>query len=67
MLDQNGFGLNGSLSDWTKAIRTQRDDRATLHLQNSREMFNILLQISRTVNRQEIERYRQERTMKPWK
>ena len=62
VLDQNGFGLNGEFVGLdVKAIRTQRDDRATLHLQNSREMFNILLQISRTVNRQEIERYRQER------
>jgi xylose isomerase len=33
-----------------KAMRTQKDDSATMHLSNSKEMFLRLLEISRSVD-----------------
>lgn len=62
VLDQNGFGQNGEFVGLdVKALRTQKDADATQHLKNSIEMFNILLGISRSINRDELEKYRQSR------
>lgn len=62
VLDQNGFGLNGEMVGLdVKALRTQRDDVATRHLSNSMEMFNRLLQISRSMDRKKIDEFRAER------
>ena len=62
VLDQNGFGLNGEMVGLdVKALRTQRDDVATLHLSNSMEMFNRLLKISRSIDRKKIEEFRAQR------
>jgi len=40
-----------------KAMRTQKDETATLHLSNSLEMFNHLLEISRSMDEKQIEQY----------
>ncbi|RJP34269.1 MAG: xylose isomerase [Candidatus Omnitrophota bacterium] len=62
VLDQNGFGLNGEYVGLdVKALRTQKDADATLHLKNSREVFNLLLQISRSIDRKQLETYRARR------
>ena len=51
ILDKHDYGKNG---EWVgldvKAMRTQRDDAATKHLSNSREMFLRLLEISRNID-----------------
>ncbi|MEW6236895.1 MAG: TIM barrel protein [Candidatus Omnitrophota bacterium] len=62
VLDQNGFGLNGEYVGLdVKAIRTQKDADATLHLKNSRETFNLLLSVSRSIDRKALESLRQKR------
>ncbi len=62
VLDQNGFGLNGEYVGLdVKALRTQKDSNATLHLKNSREMFNLLLKISRSIDRKKVESFRRSR------
>lgn len=56
ILDRHGYGTHG---EWVgldvKAMRTQKDDTATKHLSNSREMFLRLLDISRGLDEAEIE------------
>ena len=62
VLDQNGFGLNGEMVGLdVKALRTQKDADAVLHLKNSRDMFNQLLEISRSIDRAKLEDFRQKR------
>jgi xylose isomerase len=57
ILDKHGYGNNG---EWVgldvKAMRTQKDDVATKHLSNSREIFLKLLEISRSLNEEFIEK-----------
>jgi xylose isomerase len=51
ILDRHDYGTRG---EWVgldvKAMRTQKDDTATRHLANSREMFLRLLEISRSID-----------------
>ncbi len=51
ILDKNDYGTHG---EWVgldvKAMRTQKDDRATRHLSNSRTIFLKLLEISRNLD-----------------
>jgi xylose isomerase len=51
ILDKHDYGKDG---EWVgldvKAMRTQKDDSATKHLSNSREMFLRLLEISRAID-----------------
>ena len=48
LLDAYDFGTHGEFVGLdVKAMRTQKDDVATRHLSNSREVFNCLLDISR--------------------
>lgn len=51
ILDKHDYGTNG---EWVgldvKAMRSQKDASATLHLSNSREMFLRLLEISRSID-----------------
>jgi xylose isomerase len=51
VLDRNDYGQNG---EWigldVKAMRTQRDETATRHLSNSREIFLKLLDLSRNLD-----------------
>ncbi|MCK5469168.1 MAG: TIM barrel protein [Cyclobacteriaceae bacterium] len=51
ILDQHDYGKNG---EWVgldvKAMRTQKDETATAHLSNSLKMFNILLDVSRSID-----------------
>jgi xylose isomerase len=58
VLDKHNYGNNG---EWVgldvKAMRTQKDKTATLHLSNSLEMFNHLLEISRSMDEKQIEQY----------
>lgn len=62
VLDQNGFGKNGEMVGLdVKALRTQKDADATAHLKNSREMFNLLLKISRSIDRKKLETFRKKR------
>ena len=62
VLDKNDYGRKG---EWVgldvKAMRTQKDDKATAHLSNSLEMFNHLLEISRKIDDNMIEEYRRQR------
>src|SRR5450759_3730750 len=62
ILDKNDYGNNG---EWVgldvKAMRTQKDDRATKHLSNSKEIFLKLLEISRSLNDKFIEECSEER------
>ncbi len=58
VLDKHNYGENG---EWVgldvKAMRTQKDETATLHLSNSLEMFKHLLEISRSIDEKQIEDY----------
>ena len=51
ILDRHGYGNNG---EWigldVKAMRTQKAEVATRHLQNSRQVFLRLLEISRSID-----------------
>lgn len=62
ILDKHDYGKNG---EWVgldvKTMRTQKDDVATKHLSNSREIFLKLLEISRGVNDDFIEKCTRER------
>jgi xylose isomerase len=62
ILDKHDYGKNG---EWVgldvKAMRTQKDDVATRHLANSREIFLSLLEISRSLDDQYIAKCTEER------
>ncbi len=62
ILDRHDYGKNG---EWVgldvKAMRTQKEKKATAHLSNSLEMFHVLLDISRSLSDQQIEEYIKER------
>lgn len=62
ILDKHDYGRNG---EWVgldvKAIRTQKDNVATRHLSNSREVFLKLLEISRGLDDSFIEKCTRER------
>jgi xylose isomerase len=62
ILDEYDYGKNG---EWVgldvKAMRTQKDESATRHLSNSKEMFLKLLEISRSLDDEFIARCRDER------
>ncbi len=57
ILDKHDYGQNG---EWVgldvKAMRTQKDDVATKHLTNSREIFMRLLDISRSIDESYIQK-----------
>jgi xylose isomerase len=57
ILDRHNYGSNG---EWVgldvKAMRTQKDEAATKHLTNSKEMFLRLLEISRSLDDAFIEK-----------
>jgi xylose isomerase len=62
ILDKHDYGKNG---EWVgldvKAMRTQKDEVATKHLSNSKEIFMRLLEISRSIDESFIEKCKQER------
>jgi len=62
VLDMNNYGKHG---EWVgldvKAMRSQKDDRATSHLGNSRTIFLKLLEISRSLDETFIEKCRSNR------
>jgi len=57
ILDKHDYGQNG---EWVgldvKAMRTQKDNVATKHLSNSKEIFLKLLELSRSLNDEFIEK-----------
>ena len=57
ILDKHDYGQNG---EWVgldvKAMRTQKDEVATKHLSNSREIFLRLLEISRSIDENYIQK-----------
>ena len=62
ILDKHDYGKNGQFVGLdVKAMRTQRDDLATKHLSNSKEIFQRLLEISRKIDEKVIMKYQQER------
>ncbi len=51
ILDRNNYGNNGEFVGLdVKAMRTQKDEVATRHLTNSKEIFLMLLDISRKID-----------------
>ena len=62
ILDKHDYGTNG---EWVgldvKAMRTQKDSVATMHLSNSKEIFLKLLDISRSLDEKYIEKCSEER------
>jgi xylose isomerase len=62
ILDLHGYGSRGEFVGLdVKAMRTQKDDAATKHLRNSRDVFLRLLELSRSLDDAFIQRCRQER------
>lgn len=58
VLVRNDFGKNGEVVGLdVKAMRTQAHDIATKHLSNSKEIFERLVQLSATIDRQEWQSY----------
>lgn len=62
ILDKHDYGKNG---EWVgldvKAMRTQKDKSATMHLSNSKEIFLKLLEISRSLDEKYITKCSEER------
>ena len=62
ILDKHDYGKNGEFIGLdVKAMRTQKDDVATKHLSNSKEIFLKLLSISRKIDDNFIVKCQQER------
>ncbi len=62
ILDKHNYGSNGEFVGLdVKAMRTQKDDAATKHLTNSKEIFLKLLNISRKIDDAFVARCQQER------
>jgi xylose isomerase len=62
ILDKHNYGKNGEYIGLdVKAMRTQKDDVATKHLTNSKEIFLKLLNISRKIDDNFIEKCQQNR------
>jgi xylose isomerase len=62
ILDKHNYGNNGEFVGLdVKAMRTQKDEVATKHLTNSKEIFLKLLDISRKINDKFIIKCQQER------
>lgn len=62
ILDEHNYGNNGQFVGLdVKAMRTQKEDMATRHLSNSKEVFLMLLEISRRIDNSFIDRCRKER------
>jgi xylose isomerase len=62
ILDKNNYGNNGEFVGLdVKAMRTQKDEVATKHLSNSKEIFLKLLDISRKIDDKFIAKCQQER------
>jgi len=62
VLYDNGYGADGEFVGFdVKALRTQKDDMATRHLVNSKEIFTMLLDVVKTIDRKKIQEYRDER------
>ncbi len=62
VLEKAGYGKNGEFIGLdVKAMRTQKKERSTRHLANSRRMFSALLEVVRKIDEAEIERLRAER------
>jgi xylose isomerase len=61
ILDKHDYGKNGEYVGMdVKAMRTQKNEVATKHLTNSREIFLKLLEISRSLDDSYIEKCRAE-------
>jgi len=61
ILDKHDYGKDGQFVGLdVKAMRTQKDDRATKHLSNSREIFLKLLEISRKIDEKVVLKCQQE-------
>ena len=61
ILDKHDYGKNGEYVGMdVKAMRTQKDDVATKHLSNSKEIFFKLLEISRSLDDSFIDKCRSE-------
>jgi len=58
VLVQNNYGTHGEVVGLdVKAMRTQKDDVAFHHLRNSKETFEILVEVSLNIDRQEWQSY----------
>ncbi|MHC4122600.1 MAG: TIM barrel protein [Planctomycetota bacterium] len=56
ILDKHDYGQNGEYVGLdVKAMRTQKDDVATKHLSNSREIFLALLEVSRSLDEKKVD------------
>ena len=55
ILDRHDYGVKGECVGLdVKAIRTQKDDVATKHLRNSRDVFLRLLEVSRNLDEAQV-------------
>jgi xylose isomerase len=62
VLYENDFGASGEFVGLdVKALRTQKDDAATLHLSNSRKIFLDLVEVVKKVDRKRLEKLRADR------
>ncbi len=62
VLDRHGYGKNGEfVGIETRSLRTQDRERAADHLRNSRRIFLKLLEVSRGIRADVVERMRRER------
>jgi len=62
VLERGGYGRNGEFVGLdVKALRTQSKEKSLEHLKNSREIFLVLLEIVRTIDREKMQEYIKER------
>jgi len=62
VLVRNGFGKGGEIVGLdVKAMRTQKAGHATTHLKNSKEIFLDLVELSHSINREQIAAFQSER------
>ncbi len=58
VLERGGYGKNGEYVGFdVKAMRTQSDELALRHLQNSKEIFLALVEVSRRIDRKAWQEY----------
>ena len=58
VLEQNGYGTSGEFVGLdVKAMRTQKREMSVEHLKNSREIFLLLVEVSRRIDRKVMSEY----------
>ncbi len=62
VLEKNGYGRDGEMVGFdVKAMRTQPQEKCFAHLENSKRIFESLLDVVRSIDEAELDAFRRER------